>query len=92
MKLQTIDAFEIKFAGDETTGEFTGYAAVFGEPDSFGDVVEPGAFKRSLTEHKSQGTQPAMFWQHRQDEPIGVWQEMSEDGRGLKVRGQPRYR
>jgi uncharacterized protein len=32
---------------------------------------------------------PAMLWQHRGDQPCGVWTEMVEDARGLKVKGRP---
>ena len=31
---------------------------------------------------------PALLWQHEDDKPIGIWQEMVEDARGLRVKGQ----
>jgi len=78
-------ALQIKATGDD--GSVEGYGSVFGVKDSYDDVIEPGAFKSSLASHKSAGTMPAMLWQHDAENPIGVWTEMSEDERGLLVRG-----
>jgi HK97 family phage major capsid protein/HK97 family phage prohead protease len=79
---------EVKFATDEA-GLLTGYASVFdGEPDSYGDVIEKGAFTKSLAEHKAAGTTPLMLWQHDPSEPIGVWLELREDATGLAVTGR----
>jgi HK97 family phage prohead protease len=71
-------------------GLFEGYASVFGgEPDSYGDIVMPGAFALSLAKHKSEGTMPLMLWNHKSTElPIGVWIDMVEDGHGLLAKGQ----
>lgn len=60
-----------------------GYASLFGEPDLSGDVVRPGAFARSLRSHAP----PAMLLQHKQGAIAGRWTRISEDGRGLYVRG-----
>jgi HK97 family phage prohead protease len=69
-------------------GIIHGYASTFGdEPDTYGDVIAPGAFTRSLADHKSRGTLPALLWSHRQDQPIGKWTAMREDARGLIVEG-----
>ena len=81
-------AMEVKFS-PSGEGEIEGYASLFGgEPDSVGDVVAPGAFARSLAEHKQAGTAPLMFWQHDQSEPIGVWTDVREDLSGLAVKGR----
>lgn len=86
---------EIKLAGPDTMS-FDGYGAVFGNVDSYGDVIAPGAFAGYLADAKS-GKQPwpAMLAQHGgygmgADDmtPIGVWTELSEDGTGLKVSGK----
>lgn len=80
---------EVRFATeDEAPGTFSGYASVFGVVDSYKTVFMPGAFAASLTEHRSAGTRPLMLWQHNLDEPIGVWTEIREDGKGLFVRGR----
>lgn len=82
----TLAATEVRFAADEA-GTFTGYASVFGEPDSYGDIVKRGAFARAIRERKATGG-PAMFWNHDSNLPLGVWTELVEDDRGLKVAGK----
>jgi HK97 family phage prohead protease len=79
-------ALQIKSISDE--GVIEGYGSVFGVPDSYDDVVAAGAFAKSLADHKAAGTMPAMLWQHGSDHPIGVWTEMVEDAKGLRVKGQ----
>lgn len=79
-------ALEIREVSDK--GVFAGHGSVFGVEDSYGDVVAPGAFKRTLEEHKAQGTLPAMLWQHDTRQPIGVYTAMTEDAKGLAVTGQ----
>lgn len=76
-------------AGSKDTGAVEGYASAFhGPPDSHGDIIAPGAFLRTITEHKGAGTAPVMLWAHDQAQPIGRWIEMKEDAHGLFVRGQ----
>lgn len=72
----------------ETTGEIEGYGSVFDVVDSYDEVVKRGAFEKSLTKARETGRLPAMLWQHRMDEPIGVWTDMREDEQGLYVRGR----
>lgn len=78
--------FEVRATGDDGTVE--GYGSVFGVKDSYDDVIASGAFMKSLSEHKAAGTMPAMLWQHHPSEPIGVWSEMVEDSKGLKIKGR----
>lgn len=85
-RLQRAFALEVRAVGD--AGDIEGYGSVFGVRDSYDDVIMPGAFKASLDEHAAAGTMPALLWQHRADEPIGIWTAMSEDARGLKVSGR----
>ena len=75
-------AIEIKADG-EIEGVFTGHASVFNKKDLQDEVVEPGAFKRTLNRKK--GKFP-LLWQHDKTEPIG-FVEAEEDKRGLKVKG-----
>lgn len=82
-RLQT--AFEIKALDDK--GTFKGYGSVFGNKDSYNEIVAKGAFSRSLTEHKAKGTMPAMLWMHNPDQPIGVYTNVAEDDKGLAVEG-----
>ncbi len=98
MQNLTCNLRELKFAADEGAQamSFTGYGAVFGNVDSYGDVIEAGAFSKFLADVKS-GNQPwpAMLSQHggwqmsaEDMTPIGVWTDFAEDGHGLKVTGQ----
>lgn len=68
--------------------QFDGHGSVFGNVDLGGDVVMPGAFKRTLAEHKSEGTLPAMFWMHDPSRVAGKWLDMHEDETGLATKGQ----
>lgn len=70
------------------SGEFEGYGSVFGVKDSHDDVVMSGAFAASLRVWSDRKALPALLWQHRMDEPIGVYTEMKEDDIGLYVRGR----
>ena len=79
-------ALQIKATGDDGTVE--GYGSVFGVRDNYDDVIAKGAFVQSLKDHKAAGTMPAMLWQHDADKPIGVWTEMVEDEKGLRIKGQ----
>jgi len=88
-KKATIEA-EFKFqASDTDTREVVGYGAVFGNVDSYGDVIAPGAFAKSLSEIKSGARpMPAMLLSHNPEAlPVGKWTEMSEDSMGLRVKG-----
>ena len=83
-KLQT--PLTIKEIGEN--GTFAGHGSVFGTLDSYNERVEKGAFAESLAKHAGKGSMPAMLWQHRHDEPIGVYTRMEEDDRGLYVEGK----
>lgn len=78
--------FKIKAVSD--SGEFEGYGSVFGVKDSYSDIVVQGAFSKTLESHKEKGTLPALLWQHKSDEPIGIYLEMKEDETGLYVKGK----
>lgn len=67
-------------------GRFSGYASLFGEVDLGKDVVERGAFARSLRVRGPAGIR--MLFQHDPNQPIGTWTEIREDARGLFVRGR----
>ena len=60
---------------------FAGYAAVFGHPDSGGDVIRPGAFAASLEAVRD----VPLLWQHKAGAVIGRVEHLSEDRRGLRV-------
>lgn len=82
---------EMKFASTEAdAGTFSGYGAVFGNVDSYGDMIAPGAFKTSLAEFAARGWKVSMYVQHAfgDPRPIGVWDEVVEDAKGLAVKGR----
>jgi hypothetical protein len=88
---------EVRFAPDEVTpkGEFAGYGAVFGNVDSYGDVIAPGAFQETLKGWEARGKLPPMLLQHGgmgmsdgDGLPVGKWIRMREDDRGLQVEGR----
>lgn len=74
--------------GIEDNGTFAGYGSVFGNRDSHSEIVMPGAFAKSLAEHRRKGTRPKLFWHHDMREPIGSWTDFSEDGKGLYMEGR----
>lgn len=82
-------AFDVKAEDIDTQGFFKGYASTFGgPPDAYGDIIEEGAFAQSLTKGGRNGTGVRMLWQHDPKQPIGVWRELAENKKGLKVTGQ----
>jgi HK97 family phage prohead protease len=84
MKME-VKTFALELKDVQADGTFEGYASVFGNVDSYGDIVEPGAFKKTIAD---KGGQVPILWQHDAYEPIGVSQSMSEDGKGLFTVGQ----
>jgi len=67
-------------------GAFSGYASLFGAEDAGRDVVMPGAFRASLARRGAADVR--MLFQHDPAEPVGVWEAIREDARGLHVRGR----
>jgi HK97 family phage prohead protease len=68
------------------TLEVAGYASLFDIEDQGGDLVRAGAFAEGLKARGPTGVR--MLFQHDAAEPVGVWDEIAEDGRGLYVRGR----
>jgi HK97 family phage prohead protease len=70
----------------ESDGTFSGYASLFGRMDMGKDIVEAGAFAKSLRTRGTAGIR--MLFQHDPNQPIGAWTQLKEDARGLFVRGR----
>ncbi len=85
-----IRAFDYEVKAAQESGLFSGYGSVFGNVDSYNEVVAPGAFVASLAETKAKGRTLPVLWQHRSGEPIGAWdiETLKEDERGLIGAGQ----
>jgi HK97 family phage prohead protease len=78
---------EIKAVKDQDDeGGFEGYASVFGNADLGNDVVVEGAFAKSIARRGAKGVK--MLYQHDAKQPIGVYDEITEDERGLRVKGR----
>lgn len=74
--------FELKAAGDNT---IEGYAAYFGNVDSYGDIIENGAFTKTLKENSGR---VKVLWQHDTSEPIGKPIHMEQDSKGLYIKAK----
>ncbi|MDR1598120.1 MAG: HK97 family phage prohead protease [Holosporales bacterium] len=72
----------------DQTGVLEGYASVFSTVDLQNEIVQPGAFQKSLAMWQESSNFPKMLWQHDPTSPIGIWEHMAEDQYGLYVRGR----
>lgn len=83
-------SFQIK-SFTEVEGEqgiFEAYANVKWIKDKASDVTIDGAFTKSIAKAKASGRMPKMLLQHDFKQVVGVWLEMEEDDKGLRVKGQ----
>ncbi len=84
----------VKAAGPDDgleEGQFIGYASVFGNADSYGDIVVKGAFRKTLAEWALSSDVLSCLWAHDMNDPfsnIGEVLEVAEDDIGLKVKVQ----
>jgi len=80
--------FDLKDVSDD--GTFKGHGAIFGNLDSYRDVIRPGAFQKTLKKGGRNGFGVAMLLQHGRDSnmPAGVWTDLHEDNKGLANEGQ----
>lgn len=80
---------EIKASDDPDApeGRITGYGSKFGLVDSYNEIVEPGAFKKSLVRMTRANEILPILWQHDADVPIGGWSQYKEDDVGLHLVG-----
>ena len=85
MKRKTLTRrLDLKTVSDD--GDFAGYGSVFGIQDSYGDIVARGAFAKSIADKGPGGIK--LLWQHRIEDPIGIYTRIEEDERGLYVEGR----
>ena len=81
---RTLEHKEYKLAikaFDEEAGTFEGYASTFDSaPDSYGDVVDKGAFTKTINENMKR---IRLLFNHNANEPIGKILELREDDKGL---------
>lgn len=84
---------ELKAGPDDglEEGQFTAYASVFGNIDSYGDKVIKGAFVNTLEAWAKSGNEIPLLFGHNMADPdfnIGHIVEAKEDDHGLFVKGQ----
>lgn len=78
-------------AVDAETGIFEAIVSVFGNKDSYGDVMMPGSFANTLAEWDEKGDPIPVYYSHRMDDPdfnIGHVLEAEEREEGLWVKAQ----
>lgn len=94
MQVNILSGLEQKFcrADQQITvtdgSKIEGYASLFGQVDQGGDVIAPGAYAVSLKHLQSKGRAVKLLWQHDPAQPIGIWDEVREDDKGLYVKGR----
>lgn len=98
MDLQRLSCglIEIKLAGAQTDDKtFEGYGAFFGNVDSYGDVIQGGAFVDTLAQTRKTGQWPSLLSQHggffgsaEDMNPVGLILDLAEDGKGLWMQGK----
>lgn len=82
IRIKNFKLQEFKASSDEQ-GIVEAYVSIFGNVDSYGEIVEKGAFAESLKLKL-----PKVVWSHNWDMPIGVVLEAREDEKGLYVKFQ----
>lgn len=81
----------VKAAGESDglkAGQVRMLVSAFGNVDSYGDVVMPGAFSESLAEWQAKGDPIPFIWSHQWSNPfahIGVVDDAKETDAGLDV-------
>lgn len=92
MKTKALNV-RIKAAGEDdglSPGRFRALVSVFGNVDSYGDMVMPGAFTDNLKAWADSGDPIPVVWSHRWEDPmshIGVVTNAVEVAEGLEVEG-----
>ena len=71
---------------DTTKRIVTGYLSAFGNKDHDGDIIEQGAFAKSISERKNK-----IFFlnQHNWSQPHGKFNVLKEDSKGLYFESKP---
>lgn len=85
---------QIKAAGPDDglkEGQFRALVSVFGNRDSYGDVVVPGAFTNTLADWEASGNAIPIYYSHQINDPemnIGWVEHAEETDSGLEILGQ----
>jgi len=76
--------FDWELKSISENGRFAGYASVFNTIDNQNDIIFQGAFANTIKKNAN----IKLLWQHKTNEPIGVFSYMREDAKGLYVEGK----
>ena len=76
-------SFKIDLKSVSEEGTFEGFASVYGNTDLANEIVEKGAFKRTLDHHDT----VTLLWQHDTKQPIGIGR-IEDSDKGLKIFGE----
>ena len=95
MQYKSISDVQFKTEGNsDGKMRFEGYLSVFGNVDSYGDIVEKGAFTKSIKATVKAGRSIPVLENHggwkttaADVTPIGYFEELTEDDHGLYVKG-----
>lgn len=91
MKKKSIEIRTKDFIDRSEEGVIAGYASVFGNVDSYGDIVVKGAFSKFLSELERTGKKISVYYGHNMEDPranIGVVTELEEQDHGLWFKAQ----
>lgn len=94
IKNVTLDPKRVKAGPDDglEEGQFLVYPSTFiKEPDSYGDIVKPGAFAEDIEAWKASGDVLPGLWGHRMDDPdffIASTLDEGEDDHGWWLKGE----
>ena len=78
--------FEIKAVPEGKNMFVEGYAAVFGNEDSYNDIIVAGAFAKTI--QGKEGKRIKLCLQHEMDDVVGKIEELKEDEKGLWFRAK----
>lgn len=82
VKFEVKQVREVEENGSEFY-EFEGYGSTFDDVDLVNDVMLQGSFTESLRKRS-----PVLLWQHDMNMPLGIFVEVTEDRKGLYVKGR----
>jgi uncharacterized protein len=85
MNTKQFKAFEVEIKANSSKREIEAYASTFGNRDLGGDVVQKGAFAKTIAERFAGGAKNGIkvLWQHMPSMPLGLPIHMEEDSKGL---------
>jgi uncharacterized protein len=85
MNTKQFKAFEVEIKANSSKREIEAYASTFGNRDLGGDVVQKGAFSKTIAERFAGGAKNGIkvLWQHMPSMPLGLPIHMEEDSKGL---------